>query len=341
MEYTTGELAEKLGANLIGDARLKLYGLAPIEDAKKGDLAFLANKKYFKYIEKTKATAVIVPPEISSADTALLIHPQPYYAYALAVRLFYPDDGYYREGIHTNALIGENCGIDPSAHIGANVVIEDDVTIGENSRILPNCFIGRNSSLGRDCRIYPNVVIREKSEIGNGVIIHSGATIGSDGFGYAPKDGVHHKIPQVGRVVIEDNVEIGANCAIDRAAMGETRIGRGTKIDNLVQIAHNVKTGENCIIISQVGVSGSTKLGNNVILAGQAGLVGHIQIGDNVIVAAQSGIKDSLQENKTYLGSPAHEIMHQKRIEAIINKLPQYIKRIRALEQKLEDKEQG
>ncbi len=338
MEYTTGELAQKLGANLIGDAQLKLYGLAPIEDANAGDLAFLANKKYFGYLATTRATAVIVPPEISSAHTALLVHPQPYYAYALAVRLFYPDDGYYREGMHTSSLVGENCHIRPSAHIGANVVIEDDVTIGENSRILPNCFVGRNSSIGRDCLIYPNVVIREKSEIGNEVIIHSGTTIGSDGFGYAAKDGVHHKIPQVGRVVIEDNVEIGANCALDRAAMGETRIGRGTKIDNLVQIAHNVKTGENCIIISQVGVSGSTKLGNNVILAGQVGLVGHIQIGDNVIVAAQSGVKDSLQENKTYLGSPAHEIMHQKRIEAIINKLPEYIKRIRELEKKLENK---
>lgn len=335
MEYTTGELAEKLGANLIGEAQLKLYGLAPIEDAGEGDLAFLANKKYFKYLESTRATAVIVPPEISSAQTTLLVHPQPYYAYAMAVKLFYPDEDYYRKGVHDSALIGNNCDIHPTAHIGANVVIEDNVTIGENSRVLPNCFIGRKSSLGHDCLIYPNVVVREKTEIGGRVIIHSGTTIGSDGFGYAAQDGVHYKIPQVGRVVIEDDVEIGANCAIDRAAMGETRIGKGTKIDNLVQIAHNVKTGENCIIISQVGVSGSTKLGKNVILAGQAGLVGHIQIGDNVIVAAQSGVKDSLPENKTYLGSPAHEIMHQKRIEAIINKLPEYIKRIRELENKL------
>jgi len=340
MEYTTGELAKKLGANLIGDAQLVLYGMAPIEDAKPGDLAFLANKKYFKHIENTKATAVIVPPEISSAEPALLVHPQPYYAYSQAVKLFYPGDDYYREGIHESAVIGQNCEIHSSAHIGANVVIEGDVIIGKNSRILPNCFLGRGAKLGDDCLIYANVVLREKTEIGNNVIIHSGTTIGSDGFGYVFRDGCHHKIAQVGRVVIEDDVEIGANCAVDRAALGETRIGRGTKIDNLVQIAHNVKMGENCIIISQVGISGSTKLGNNVILAGQAGLVGHIQIGDNVIVAAQSGVKESLEDGKTYLGSPARDVMHQKRIEAIVNKLPDYIRRLRKLEEKLTKKKQ-
>jgi len=211
-------------------------------------------------------------------------------------------------------------------------VLEDNVTVGENSSIQAGAFVGRDSRIGKNCIIYPNVTIREKTQIGHNVIIHSGTTIGSDGFGYAQVEGRHHKIPQVGIVVIEDDVEIGANCTVDRAAMGETRIGKGTKIDNLVQIAHNVKMGENCIIISQVGISGSTEIGNNVILAGQAGIIGHLKIGDNVIVAAQSGVTHDLDAGNKYLGSPARDMMRQKRIEAIVSNLPEYIKRIREIE---------
>lgn len=337
MEFTSQELASKLGARLVGDAQLKLYGIAPIEAAGPGQVAFLANKKYFKYLSTTKASAVIVPPEVTTAEVVLLIHDDPYYAFAQTVCLFHPPDKSYAAGIHPGAVIGNNCQIDSSAHIGAGVVIEDGVSIGADSRIMPNCFIGKNSRLGTGCLIHPTVTIREDTHIGNNVTIHSGTTVGSDGFGYAQHDGKHFKIPQIGNVVIEDDVEIGANCAIDRAALGETRIGRGTKIDNLVQIAHNVKTGENCIIISQVGVSGSTQLGNGVILAGQVGLIGHLKIGDNVIVAAQSGVKDDLESSKQYLGSPAREMMRQKRIEAITGKLPEYIKRLQELERKIKD----
>ena len=337
MEITTGELAEKLGAELIGDAQLKLYALAPIEDAREGELAFLSNKKYFKYLQSTAASALIVPPEIKEAKPTLLIHPQPYFAFEKALAIFHPEKNLYPPGIHDNAVIGNDCGIHASAHIAANTVLEDNVSVGENTRIMAGVFIGRETKIGNDCIIYPNVTLRENTSIGNSVTIHSGTTVGSDGFGYAQFEGKSYKIPQVGRVVIEDYVEIGANCAIDRATLGETRIGKGTKIDNLVQIAHNVKTGENCIIISQVGVSGSTKLGNGVILAGQAGLIGHLNIGDNVIVAAQSGVAHDLEENKRYLGSPAHEMMHQKRIEAIIKNLPDYVKRIREIEKRIQD----
>ncbi|NIP42357.1 MAG: UDP-3-O-(3-hydroxymyristoyl)glucosamine N-acyltransferase [candidate division Zixibacteria bacterium] len=339
MQITTAELAKKLGAELIGDAQLMLYGLAPIEEAREGDLAFLSNKKYFKYLESTKASAVIVPPEIKESTKTLLIHPQPYYAFSQALRVFYPDKDKYPSGISDHAVIGDRCSIHSSAHIGAYAVLEDNVNVAENTKILPGAFIGSDCRIGKDCIIYPNVTVREGTRIGNRVIIHSGTTIGSDGFGYAQLDGKSHKIPQVGIVVIEDDVEIGANCSIDRATLGETRIGKGTKIDNLVQIAHNVKTGENCIIISQVGISGSTKLGNNVILAGQAGLIGHLSIGDNVIVAAQSGVTHDLEDNSKYLGSPAHEMMHQKRIEAALNNLPDYLKRIREIEKRLKDME--
>jgi UDP-3-O-[3-hydroxymyristoyl] glucosamine N-acyltransferase len=332
MEFTAGDLAIKLGAELAGDARLILNGIAPIEDAREGQLTFLSNKKYFKHLNITGASAIIVPPEIAEAKKTLLIHPQPYYAFALALELFYPDLTESRSGIHERAVVGNNVQIDPTAFIGPNAVLEDNVTVAENSSIQAGSFIGRTSKIGKNCIIYPNVTIREKTQIGDNVIIHSGTTIGSDGFGYAQVEGRHHKIPQVGIVVIEDDVEIGANCTVDRAAMGETRIGKGTKIDNLVQIAHNVKMGENCIIISQVGISGSTEIGNNVILAGQAGIIGHLKIGDNVIVAAQSGVKNDLEHGKKYLGSPARDMMRQKRIEAIISNLPEYIKRIREIE---------
>ncbi len=339
MEITTAELAEKLGAELVGDAQLKLYGAAPIEDADEGDLAFLSNKKYFKYLENSGAGAVIVPPEIKESQKTLLIHNNPYFAFSKALGLFYPDEDIYPPGVHKSAVVDDSCSIHESAYIGANAVLEASVNVGENTRILPGSFIGRESKIGSDCLIYPNVMVREKTRIGDRVIIHSGTTIGSDGFGYAQHEGRSHKIPQIGIVVIEDDVEIGANCSIDRATLGETRIGKGTKIDNLVQIAHNVKTGQNCIIISQVGISGSTMLGNNVILAGQAGLIGHLNIGDNVIVAAQSGITHDLEENSKHLGSPAHEMMHQKRIEAIINKLPDYIRKIRDIEKRLKNME--
>lgn len=339
MEFTAGDLAKELGAELAGDARLIINGIAPIEDAHEGQLTFLSNKKYFKHLDSTGASAVIVPPEISKAKQTLLIHPHPYFAFAQAVRLFYPEPDVYPAGIHERAVIGENVKVSPSAHVGPNAVLEDDITIGDDSLIMAGAFIGRESKIGKNCLIYPNVTIREKTEIGNNVIIHSGTTIGSDGFGYAQADGKHYKIPQVGKVVIEDDVEIGANCTIDRAALGVTLIGKGTKIDNLVQIAHNVKMGENCIIISQVGISGSTELGNGVILAGQAGIIGHLKIGDNVIVAAQSGVSHNLEDGNKYLGSPAREMMSQKRIEAIIHKLPEYVKRLRKIEKKLEEKD--
>ncbi len=339
MQITTGELAKKLGAEIIGDAQLNLFRLAPIESASQGELTFLSNKKYFAYLDSTNASAIIAPPDVKDRETdaVLLIHPDPYYAYSQAVSIFFPDEGFYKPGIHDSAVMGDKCRIDPLAHIGANCVLEDEVEIGPGSTVLPGCFIGRRTKIGGGCLIYANVTIREDARLGDNVIIHSGTVIGSDGFGYAQKDGVHHKIPQVGKVVIEDDVEIGANVTIDRAALGETRIGKGTKIDNLVQIAHNVRMGERCIIVSQTGISGSTVLGNSVILAGQVGLIGHLKIGDNTIIAAQSGVKDDLEEGKMYLGTPAKEMRIQTKIEAALKKLPDLIKRVRALEKKLKE----
>ncbi|MBD3381679.1 MAG: UDP-3-O-(3-hydroxymyristoyl)glucosamine N-acyltransferase [candidate division Zixibacteria bacterium] len=338
MEITTGRLAEKLGAELKGDPEIVLTGMASIESAGTGDLAFLANSKYYKYLETTRASAIIVSPEVVEAPATLIVHPQPYFIFAQALRLFYADGDQHEPGIHDSSVIGENCEISSTAYVGPSVVIEDGVTIGEKTQVLAGCFVGRGCLIGAECRLFPNVTLRAGSKLGDRVQIHSGTVVGSDGFGYAQVNGHHHKIPQVGIVVIEDDVEIGSNCSIDKAALGETRIGRGTKIDNLVQIAHNVKIGQNCIVVSQVGISGSTKLGNNVILAGQVGLVGHIEIGDNVMVAAQSGVNKSLEADKAYFGSPATEIMHQKRIEASTKKLPELIRRVRKLEKQLIEK---
>jgi len=334
MAYSAREIAEKIGAEVVGDGSVELTGLAGIEDAHPGELAFVANRKYLRYLATTHASAVITEADVHSEQLTLLVHPDPYFAFMKAIRIFHPPKE-YSPGIHATAVIAESARVDPSAHIGPNVVIEDSVTVGKRSAVLANVFVGEEVEIGDECLIYPNVTIREQSIIGDRVIVHSGTVIGSDGFGYASADGKHHKILQVGHVAIEDDVEIGANVTIDRATLGVTRIGRGTKIDNLVQIGHNVDIEEGCIIISQTGVSGSTRLGKYVILAGQVGLVGHIEIGDGAIVGAQSGVSKSVMAGKTVSGSPAREIMHARKIDACLSKLPESIKLLKQLDKKI------
>lgn len=334
MAYSAREIAEKIGAEVVGDGAVELTGLAGIEDADSGQLAFVANKKYLRYLATTRASAVITGTDVHSERLTLLVHPDPYFAFMKAIRIFHPPKQ-YSPGIHATAVISESAVVDPSAHIGPNVVVEDSAVIGKGSAVLANSFVGEKAELGDDCLIYPNVTVRERSIIGDRVIIHSGTVVGSDGFGYANTDGTHHKILQVGHVSIEDDVEIGANVTIDRATLGVTRIGRGTKIDNLVQIAHNVDIGEGCIIISQTGVSGSTRLGKHVILAGQVGLVGHIEIGDGAIVGAQSGVSKSVPAETTVSGSPARAIIAARKIDACLSKLPESIKLLKELEKKV------
>ncbi len=346
MFVTIQQLVERIGGVVKqGDVAVSVTGVEGIERAGPGQLSFIANKKYSPHLKTTNASAVIVPDseEFWSAATedspVLIAHSQPYYAFLLALRIFHAEDTGIKPGIDPRASIGENVGIAPGVHVGRNAVIEDRAEIGAESCILPGCYVGRGAKIGSETTIGPNVSVMHDCEIGNRVRVHPGTVIGADGFGYVQQGEVHHKIPQVGKVVIEDDVEIGACVCIDRATMGETRIKKGTKIDNLVQIAHNVQVGEHTIIVSQVGISGSTKVGKNVVLAGQVGLVGHIEIGDGAIVAAQSGVANSIPVNMKVLGSPARELGREKRIHVLIGKLPEMAKRIKELEKRLAELE--
>ncbi len=338
-ERSLGEIAEYVGGELVGEPSIKIGGVAGIEDAQTGDLTFLANPKYVAFLGTTSASAVIVGKETKTGKvkTPLIKHPNPYLAFAQAMELFVESKTKYAEGAHLTAVLAEDLKIEKGVHIGPGVVVEERVWLKRNTTVLAGCFIGANSTIGENSLLYPNVTIRENVEIGKGVIIHSGTVIGSDGFGYAKQKGVHHKIPQIGGVRIEDDVEIGANVTIDRAALGVTRIGKGTKIDNLVQIGHNVDIGENCIIVAQVGIGGSTKVGNDSILAGQVGVAGHIKIGNRVVIGAKSGVTKDIPDDTTVFGYPAREIHKTKRIEAHLSRLHFYIQRLQELERKLED----
>jgi UDP-3-O-[3-hydroxymyristoyl] glucosamine N-acyltransferase len=335
VELTSGELAKKIGATIEGSASVLIRGAAPIETAGPNDITFVANKRYTKFLANTNAGAVILDIETASSQKSTLRHPNPYLAFATAVDILYPDSQTFESGSHPSAIISNKAEIDKSAAIGPLCHLQSNSKIGKNSRLISSIYVGQNAVVGENCLIYPGVIIMDGTKIGSNVIIHSSTVIGSDGFGFIPTQQGIKKIKQIGWVEIGNDVEIGSNVSVDRGALGPTKIGDGTKIDNLVQIAHNVQIGKNCMIVSQVGISGSTKLGNNVVLAGQVGLVGHIEIGDGSIVAAQSGVAHSIPPGKTYFGYPAREIMETKKIEAALRRLPELLKRVRELEKKL------
>jgi len=345
MPKTLGEIAAIIDGEVVGNAGLLISGFSGIKEAQEGDLTFVAHSKYFPMVKTTRASAVIVPRDLKVDKPATIQVENPSLAFAQVVCTESEDllDGI--EGIHPTALVGREVTLGEDVRIGPYVVIGDGVCIGDRTTICSHCFVGQKTRIGRDCLIYPMVSVREKITIGNHVIIHNGTVIGSDGFGFVRVADRHMKIPQIGTVVIEDNVEIGANVTIDRARFDKTVIGTGTKIDNLVQIAHNVRIGKNCIIVAQVGISGSTVLEDDVILAGQAGLSGHITIGQGAVVAAQAGVSNSIPPHTTVWGFPAKPHMHAKRVNAHVQRLPQTIriiadlkKRVNELEKKLNEK---
>ena len=331
------EIAERLGGVLEGDGDIEITAVAGLKEAGSGDLSFLANPKYAAQVAESGASAVIVPNDWDRAVKCALIRAENSdHAFAEAAELFYEPVPAASPGIHSSAVVDESARIGDGVSIGANCTVEAGVVIGANTVIQSNCVIGYKTVIGENCLLYPLVSTREFTEIGNRVIIHNGSVIGSDGFGYAvQKDGSRTKIPQIGKVVIEDDVEIGANVAIDRARFGKTRIGKGTKIDNLVQIAHNVVIGEHSVMCGQAGVSGSTTIGSRVILAGQAGLAGHLEVGDGAIVGAQAGVMKDVDPKDFVIGSPAMPHLQFKKMVANTILLPKLKEKIKLLEDEL------
>jgi len=334
MTFTTAEIAKHLDGEVVGDAAAILKGFAPADHAKPGDLTFAENEDYFARAEQSTATAIIADARFKSAKKILIRVPNARVAFGKAMALFFPERT-YTAGIHPTAVIAASARVDATAHIGPNCVVGERVRISARSVLQAGDVVGDDSQLADDVNLFPNVTIYPQTEIGARVRIHAGTVVGSDGFGYVLDAGVHRKVPQIGNVIIGDDVEIGANVTIDRGALGPTIIGKGTKIDNLVQIAHNVEIGEGSIVISQVGISGSCKIGKYVILAGQAGLAGHLKIGNQVTIAAKSGVMHDIPDGGKWMGIPAQPDKQTKRQMIAIQHLPELIRRVAELERKL------
>lgn len=336
MDVTLDDLARLVGGTVKGDGKTVIRAVNGIKEAGPGDITFLANVKYAPLLASTGASAVILADGASAPIPALLVK-NPDLCFAKVAE--HLSGGAYRPppGIHPTAVLSKSATIGKNVSIGAGTVVEDGASIGDNGVLYAQVYIGRETVVGPDALIYPQVVVREKCRIGARVILHSGTVIGSDGFGYATEKGVHHKIPQVGSVVLEDDVELGANVTVDRARFGRTVIGKGTKIDNLVQIGHNVVLGQGCLLVSQAGIAGSTRLGNYVVMAGQSGLIGHLDIGDGAIITAQSGLTKDVPAGGVMSGSPASDRRTHLKELAALSKLPEALQEIRKLRQEMEE----
>lgn len=334
VQKTLKEIARTLDAQVVGDDTTIVNSMAGIDEAEQGQLTFVANPRYRKKLLTTRASAAIVPPDVGEVPLALLVAPDPYLAFAKALELLHPqslpESGISPDSrIHPSAQMGEGVTVFPFVYVGRNA------SIGARSILYPFSYIGEGARVGEDCTIHSHVSIREGCILGNRVILHSGVVVGSDGFGFAPQGHQHRKIPQIGIVHIEDDVEIGAGSCIDRATMGRTEIGRGTKIDNLVQIAHNVQIGEDVILVSQVGISGSTSVGDRAVIGGQVGVVGHIRIGKDVKIGAKSGIHSPIKDGKVIAGIPGMDYPNFLRTIAIFKNLPKMREKLLALEKEV------
>lgn len=333
------QAAEIAGGDISGDPDLAISGINSLENAREGEISFLSNQKYLNQVRQTKASAIICSPQMRVEGKPLLLMKNPYLGFARLMQHFHPRRR-PDVGIDPAAVIGHTAKVGIDVNISEGAYIGEHAVIGDRVDIYPGCYIGHNTVIGDDTVINANVSIYHDCQVGKRVIIHSGTVVGSDGFGFATdEEGKHHKIPQAGNVVIEDDVEIGANCSIDRAVLGSTVIGEGSKLDNLIQIAHNVQIGKRTFIVSQVGISGSSKVGDQSILAGQAGIVGHVEIGSHCIIAAQAGVSNNVPDNEVYLGAPARPMMEMKRIFAVQAKLPEMRTLVKQLEKRVEELE--
>jgi len=337
MNATVGEIAAQVGGIVIGDDSVRLTGLNGIRQAREGELSFISSSRYLRYLEGTKAGALLVPGSVSVARIPLIQVPDPYAAFLDVLHRELPAAGAARpRGIHPSAVVGENVDLGENVALDAHVTVAPDAVLGDNVCVYTGAYVGTGARIGADTVIYPNASILAGVIVGARCTIHSGAVIGSDGFGYLPGPDGPRKIPQIGNVVIEDDVEVGANSAIDRATFGSTIIGRGTKIDNLVQIGHNVEMGRSCIICGNAGISGSAILGNGVTVAAGAGVAGHIEVGDGVTIAGLSGVTKSVPSGKVVSGFPAMDHERDKRIIASVRRLPEALREIHELQRRLE-----
>ena len=332
--FTASQIAERVRGQILGDGSTGLTGLAPAENAREGDLTFAENQAHFLAAEQSAAAAILVPAGFSSTKKVLICVPDARVAMARLLPVFFPPDEYL-QGIHPGANIDPSARVDATAHIGPNCVIGPRVQIGPRSVLLGGNYVGRDCHLGEDVCLFPNVVIYAKTVIGHRVVIHAGTVIGSDGYGYVFDEGRHRKVLQVGHVIIHDDVEIGANAAIDRAALGATVIGAGTKIDNLVHVAHNVVMGRHCLVMGQVGFAGSTQLGDYVIVASQSGIAGHLKLGRQAMIGAKSGVMRDIPDGGRVLGIPAMPDKQAKRQIIAVQQLPEMIHRLRELEKQV------
>lgn len=323
MKATAAEIAQLVGGQVAGNASAAVTGVAPLDDAESTDLSFVAEEKYYKNLPQSKAGVVLIHKNKAAEGKTAILVDQPQLAFLKILNVIAKEKEIAASGIHPTAVVAKDAVLGANVAIGPYAVVESGVKIGDGSSIGALSFIGSRTVLGKNCKIYPRVTLREEISLGDRVTIHSGTVIGTDGFGYAFINKEHVKIPQVGTVEIGDDVEIGSNATIDRATMGKTVIGAGSKIDNLVQIAHNVKLGKGCIIVAQAGIAGSCNLGNFVTLAGQVGIGDHVNIGDGVIAAAQSGVPNDVPAGSIIFGSPARPIREERKIQVIVGRLPE------------------
>jgi len=333
---TLGELAKYVDGRVCGDPNVIIRSASTLGRAGEGDISFLANAKYERYLQTTKASAVIIGKETANTSVPLLVAEDPYYAFMQIMVLLHGHRKHKKVGISPRASISDSAKIGADCHIHDFVTIADGAKVGDGCIIYPSVHIGEGVQIGNDCIIYPNVTIYDSCEVGNRAIINANSTIGEDGFGYASHKGIHHKIPQTGIVVIEDDVEIGACCGIERGTLGDTVIGQGSKLGDLVAIGHGTKIGAHCLLVAQVGIAGSTTLGHHCVVGGQVGIVGHINIGNNVTIAAQAGVINNIPDGKAVLGSPAIEANQGKRAYSMIQYLPAIRESIRHLQTQIE-----
>lgn len=336
MQFPASQIALIVNGTIEGDPEVCVGSFGKIEEAKEGQISFLANPKYEDFLYTTRASVIIVSEKFKPKQTiksTLIRVPDAYSAFATLLAKYQEMRQQQLSGVQEPVYLAKTAILGDNVFIGAFTFIGENVKIGNNTKIYPNTFIGDNVTIGNNCIIHPGVKIYHDCLLGNEVSVHAGTVIGSDGFGFAPQaDGSFQKVPQIGNVIIEDKVEIGSNATIDRATIGSTLIKSGAKLDNLIQIAHNVEVGNSTVIAAQAGVSGSTKIGKGVMIGGQAGVVGHIQIGDGAKINAQSGVSKSLEPGKAVTGSPAHDYTSALRSQAISRKLPELEKRIKELE---------